>query len=92
MVFVGKGHPEKTTVAFGWDSSNLNAQFICSMNVGVSPFWKSSMSLGYVSLCRTEHSVRLARKFVFLRLSGQGRIGAGSGKHNIRKFLHFAKN
>ena len=79
-------------MAFGWDSINLNALFVCSMNVGVSPFWKSSISLGYVSLCRTEHSVRLLREHFFFLLSyGQIRIGAGSKKQIIRNILHFCK-
>ena len=80
-------------MAFGWDSSNLNAHCICSMNVGVSPFWKFSMSLGNVSFehDRTFGKSFLRQDFLFFLFSGQIWIGAGSGKHAVRNILDFAK-
>ena len=62
-------------MALGWDCSNLNAQSVCSMNVGVSPFWKFSMSLGYISLCGTEHSVSLFSDKVAFYFSSLSRTG-----------------
>ena len=81
-------------MAFGWDSSNFNAHSICSMNVGVSFFWKFSMSLGYVSLCRTEHSASLFSDKIAFSIFSQGKSGLVLDPESIlyaRNILGFAK-
>lgn len=64
------------------------------MNVGVSPFWKFSISLGYVSKLvqdRTFNKSFHRQELLFFLFSGQLCIDAGSGKHTIRNILDFAK-
>ena len=49
------------------------------------------MSLGDVSLCRTEHSVSLSPDKISFSFSSLELIGAESGKHTICNILDFAK-